>query len=106
MIKTVSNDNTLYFCLTANSGNVLLQSSLFENEMAMKKALEQLQTLPLSRSNFERRTNHKGQFVFFLKDSLGNKIGESQTYDSEMGMENGIKNLVKRIEVLREEGHL
>lgn len=106
MIETKLNDKTFHFCITAKSGSILLQSNSFDNKEAMNKALEQLHSLRLSRSNFERKTNHSGQFVFYLKDSSGNKIGESQTYDSEMGMENGIKNLVKRIEVLRDEGRL
>jgi len=44
-------------------------------------------------SNFERKTNHKGEFQFSLKDSDGKIIGHSQNYNSEAGMENGIKNL-------------
>ena len=55
----------------------------------------------LTRNHFERKTNHSGQFLFNLKDNDGNLIGQSQFYDSEMGMENGIKNLQNRLEELK-----
>ena len=91
----IYNDNDLNyrFSLKAKSGHTLLNSIDFTNKIQMNEAI--------TRSHFERKTNHTGQFLFNLKDGTGNVIGRSQLYDSEMGMENGIKNLQNRIEALR-----
>ncbi len=47
---------------------------------------------------FERKTNHSGAFMFSLKDENGKIVGYSQCYNSEAGMENGIKNLKNKID--------
>nr|WP_245224787.1 YegP family protein [Pseudozobellia sp. WGM2] len=62
--------------------------------------------MSFNRNHFERKTNNTGQFFFNLNDDKANLIGTSQLYDSEMGMENGIKNLTNRIVLLKEENNL
>ncbi|MBU3024629.1 YegP family protein [Zobellia galactanivorans] len=69
----------------------------------MKKAMAQLQGMPVGRGNFERKTNHDGQFLFYLKDANGQILGHSLPYGSEAGMENGIKNLINSLNALKEE---
>jgi len=49
------------------------------------------------RTRFERTTNHGGDFQFRLKNINGELIGNSLSYSSEAGMENGIKNLRQSI---------
>lgn len=99
----IYNDNDLNyrFSLKAKSGHTLLNSIDFTNKIQMNEAINKLSAIAITRSHFERKTNHTGQFLFNLKDGTGNVIGRSQLYDSEMGMENGIKNLQNRIEALR-----
>jgi len=67
----------------------------------MDEAIKNLGIMVTTRNHFERKTNHTGQFLFNLNDDDGNLIGRSQHYDSEMGMENGIKNLQTRMEAIR-----
>lgn len=85
------------FTLKAESGNVLLNSVMFRNENEVRQIIQNLSVIQQSRSVFERKTNHNGEFLFNLKNLNGELIGTSQSYGSEAGMENGIKNLKKRI---------
>ena len=94
-------DSNYRFSLKAKSGHTLLNSIDFTDKILMNEAVKSLGAIAITRNNFERKTNHAGQFLFNLKDDNGNLIGRSQLYDSEMGMENGIKNLQNRMEALR-----
>jgi len=95
-IKKGKND-TYKFKLKTKDGNILLNSVDFESEEEVHQILTNLKTLLERQSIFERRTDHDGNFLFNLKDLNGKVIGKSQRYGSEAGMENGIKNLKKRI---------
>lgn len=94
MIKfhTDSDDN-FSFSLRADNGSILLNSVTFSDKSEMDKTLRKLNTIDLSRNHFERKTNTEGRFLFLLKDDSGQLIGRSNPFDSEAGMENGIKNL-------------
>jgi len=85
------------FSLKAKSGQILLTSIDFIDKNQMDIIIKMLSTTPITRNHFERKTNLEGKFLFNLKDEDGNLIGTSQLYDSEMGMENGIKNLRNRL---------
>lgn len=85
------------FTLKSESGSVLLNSVIFKNENEVKKIVQSLRKIQQKRNVFERKTNHKGEFVFNLKKIDGELIGTSQSYGSEAGMENGIKNVKRRI---------
>lgn len=98
MIEIVREKEDDYkFTLKAESGNVLLHSVLFKNEDDINRIVKSLNIIQHRRSVFERMTNHSGDFLFNLKNLNGQVIGTSQSYGSEAGMENGIKNLKKRI---------
>lgn len=96
--KGTSNDYS--FCLKAESGNTLLNSIVYDNRETAKEVVNSLQAIKRSRNTFERKTNHSGKFLFSLKNNNGELIGSSQLYQSEAGMENGIKNLINRINSL------
>lgn len=104
IIKEKGNDYR--FALTAESGHILFQSRLFQSEGEIEAIVRSLDTLQGKRHAFERKTNHDGQFLFHLKNLEGELIGTSQTYSSEAGMENGIKNLKKRILYLSDQNQL
>ncbi|GAB5474433.1 MAG: hypothetical protein Mars2KO_25320 [Maribacter sp.] len=99
MIEVIKekDDDSFRFSLKAESGSVLLTSALFQNEGEVSRIVQSLGILQGKRNAFERKTNHDGQFLFHLKNVNGEVIGTSQSYRSEAGMENGIKNLKKRI---------
>ncbi len=93
-------DNTYRFNLKAENGNTLLTSVPLSDKFEMDKMLRKLDTMLLTRNHFERKTNTDGKFLFSLRDDDGRTIGQSESYDSEAGMENGIKNLREQIKSL------
>lgn len=90
-------ENEYIFELHSESGHTLFKSIPFLNKKAAVETAQDLRKFVDKTSNFERKTNHKGQFLFNFKNSNGILIGSSQLYNSEAGMENGIKNLTNRI---------
>ena len=94
---TKENDSGYRFRITSESGHVLLKSILFIDENKAKNSARELPKITSAQNVFERKTNHEGKFLFNLKNTNGELIGQSQLYSSEAGMENGIKNLKNRI---------
>ena len=85
------------FKLKTQSGHTLLRSVEFKEEEEAHNTVRSLIQLSDNSVRFERKTNHDGMFLFNLKNSGGKLIGHSQLYNSEAGMENGIKNLKNTI---------
>ncbi len=98
MIEIKRNDSSSYcFYLTSVSGNTLLKSIEFSTEEELMEKVGKLNPLMDEQGVFERKTDHNGHFLFCLKDTDGNLIGQSTSYSSEAGMENGIKNLKNQL---------
>jgi len=93
-------DTSCHFILKTESGNALLTSIAFPDRTKMDETIKNLGASPLTRNHFERKTNTNGKFLFRLKDDDGHTIGHSEAYDSEAGLENGIKNLREQIKFL------
>jgi len=93
-------DSSFRFSLETESGNTLLNSIAFSDKFETDKVIRKLDTMLLTRNHFERKTNTNGKFLFSLKDDDGHTIGHSEAFDSEAGMENGIKNLREEIKFL------
>ncbi len=93
-------DTSCYFSLKTESGNTLLTSVSFPDKTEMDETIKSLGAATLNRNHFERNTNTGGKFLFSLKDDKGGTIGHSEPFDSEAGMENGIKNLREQIKFL------
>jgi len=85
------------FNLKLQSGNVLLKSEQFTSKDEIHQVISDIKKNVHKGDCFERKTNHQGKFQFALKNPNGKTIGHSTPYDSEAGMENGIKNLQKSI---------
>ncbi|UOY06282.1 YegP family protein [Muricauda sp. SCSIO 64092] len=79
--------------IDSESGSPLLHSIPFKSESDAKRVLDKVIAKPI----FERKTDHQGKFVITLKTATGENVGQSNTYSSEAGMENGIKNLLKSL---------
>ncbi len=94
------------FNLKTQSGHTLLKSVEFTDEDEAQNTVKSLYPLIRNSIRFERKTNHDGLFLFRLKNVNGQVIGHSQLYNSEVGMENGIKNLSNRITSLANHGEL
>ncbi len=98
MVEIVKgNENGYYFQLRSESGSSLLVSAPFATEKQAKGMLKAIQANPL----FERKTNYEGKFLLQLKLEDGSTIGESKTYSSEAGMENGLKNLIRLLSLAK-----
>lgn len=91
-----------HFLLKTGDGNSLLRSIDFSSREEINGIVEQLHALMEDHMVIERQTNHDGKFLFQVKDVHGKPLGSSQLYNSEAGMENGIKNLKASIAKLRE----
>ncbi|WP_158977670.1 YegP family protein [Cellulophaga sp. L1A9] len=83
------------FKLENERGNTLLESIPYTDKLELEKVVANLSTFIERPLLFERKTNYKGEFLFMLKNNEGKVIGNSKLYNSEAGMENGIKNLKK-----------
>ncbi|MBU2946762.1 YegP family protein [Zobellia uliginosa] len=103
MIEIIDSKNASHqFQIKSSSGSTLLTSIEFDIKEGLETALTTLKNLKITRGNFERQTNHEGKFLFNFKDGNGMLLGASQLYDSEAGLENGIKNLINRLTDLTE----
>jgi len=92
------NFHNYHFELMSESGTTLLKSISYDTSKRVKEASNDI--LNLGNNKIERKTNYNGKFLFSLKNDTGSLIGNSQLYQSEAGMENGIKNLMNRIRSL------
>ncbi|MGB5499619.1 MAG: YegP family protein [Maribacter sp.] len=94
------------FDLKTQGGHTLLKSVEFTDKLEAQNIVKSLNPIRENSIRFERKTNHEGMFLFNLKNSGGKLIGHSQLYNSEAGMENGIKNLKNTISSLANLGEL
>ncbi|HEA22799.1 hypothetical protein LCGC14_1021440 [marine sediment metagenome] len=97
MIKITQIDNGHQFEVQTQNGDTLLTSIAYMDKDKMDETIQNLLAVNANKNHFERRTNTEGKFIFSLKDDSGSTIGHSELYDSEAGMENGIKNLGKNL---------
>ena len=85
------------FVVRSRQGSSLLQSVAFRSREDLAVCMRQLREHLGNPACFERRTNHKGDFQFSLKNPRGRVLGYSALYHSEAGMENGIKNTLSAL---------
>lgn len=88
---TQNQDGSCSITIRSNSGSILFKSIGYSSKIDAKTAFFNFREAMI----FERRTNLDGKFVLDLKTKDGHIIGHSETYTSEAGMENGIKNMKK-----------
>jgi len=86
------NKGRFCFILKNAAGSPLFESTSFPTQEAAHQMLLQLSTAQRAYAQFERQTDHNGNFLFQLRSLGGDRIGTSTTFSSEAGMENGIKN--------------
>ena len=94
MVKIVKNASGGYvFSVITPSGSSLLKGIPCTSKAQAQALMEEALMNPV----FERQTNHQGKFVIALKTAAGKKVGWSNPYSSEAGMENGLKNIQKSL---------
>ncbi len=87
------NDDVYRFRVKSPSGSILLNSIEFPKKEKLQNTVSAINRSKGNHLLFERHTNHNGKFLFKLRLKDGIIIGQSLPYNSEPGMENGIKNL-------------
>lgn len=85
------------FVIRSLEGHALLESVSYADSGQLQQVMDHLRPWAQNPAFVERKTDHLGRFHFCLREPDGNLIGNSQFYRSEAGMENGIKNTLKRI---------
>ena len=91
MIELKKNrDDGYRFHLKNEDGHILLKSIAFPSKEMASDSIQDLRALE---NTIERKTNYEGKFLFNVKNQKGQLIGHSQLYNSEAGMENGIKHI-------------
>lgn len=94
-------NNSLSFSLLSGQGTSLFDSIPYASKDQLHHAFLKMKNPKDNEVIYERNTDHQGNFVFYVKDSQGLLLGQSQLYRSEAGMENGIKNLRNRLSVVK-----
>lgn len=85
------NEGGFHFVLKNAGGGSLFESRQFSTQEAVQHTLTQLSSAQRAYAQFERQTDHYGNFLFQLRSLQGERLGKSTTFSSEAGMENGIK---------------
>ncbi|MEA1786294.1 YegP family protein [Arenibacter sp. GZD96] len=80
------------FSIRTKTGGILFSSTTYRSEEEVNELIEKLNTSFEDSFYVDRHTDHHGQFFFTLKNNLGHIVGHGNLYDSEPGLENGIKN--------------
>ena len=94
VISKAKNDE-VYFNLKATNGQTILTSQMYSSESACFNGIESVRTNCSDDSKFERKQSVNNKPYFVLKAANGQVIGNSEMYESEAGMENGIASVKK-----------
>lgn len=81
--------------LLAHNGEPILTSQRYKSKSGAKKGISSVQACTADDSLFERRTAKNGKPYFVVKARNGFVIGQSEQYNSNRAMENGIKSVCK-----------
>ena len=90
-----ANNDEVYFNLKATNGQTILTSQMYSSESACFNGIESIRTNCSDDNRFERKISVNDKPYFVVKAANGQVIGNSEMYESEAGMENGIAS-VKR----------
>jgi uncharacterized protein len=94
-VISLAKNGESYFNLKATNGQTILTSQMYSSKPACFNGIESVRNNCSDDSMFERKQSVNNMPYFVLKASNGQIIGNSEMYESEAGMENGISS-VKR----------
>ena len=88
-IKKATNGQYFFHLKSAN-GEIILASERYEEKGGARTGIASVrENAPLD-ERYERKTAHKGEYMFNLKAANQLVIGTSETYKSAQGRDNGI----------------
>ena len=82
------------FRLKAGNGQTILASEGYSSRSACENGIASVQKNSVVDAQFERKAAKNGKHYFVLKAKNHQVIGQSEMYDSEAAMENGIKSVM------------
>ena len=84
-------DDQFYFRLTARNGEIILSSEGYTSKSGCMNGIDAVKENVSDGEQFKSLTASDGQFYFNLVAKNGETIGNSETYTSESGRDNGIQ---------------
>jgi uncharacterized protein len=82
------------FRLKAGNGQTILASEGYTSRSACENGIASVQRNSVIEAQFERKAAKNGKHYFVLKARNHQVIGQSEMYDSEAAMENGIRSVM------------
>ena len=90
-----SGGGQFYFNLRAGNGQIILSSEVYNSKDAAQKGIESVRKNASDSRRYEHRVNQNQEPYFVLKAGNGEIIGRSETFSSEIAMENAISTVMK-----------
>lgn len=93
-IKKAKNGQ-FFFHLKASNGEIILASETYKNKRSARNGIASVQKNAPEAARYDRRKGKGDQPYFVLKAANHQIIGQSEMYESDRAMENGIKSVQK-----------
>ena len=94
VIKKAKNGQ-FFFNLKADNGQTILMSEMYTTKAACNNGIESVRKNCVNEAKYETKVSSNGKDYFVLKAGNGQIIGNSEMYESEAGMKNGIASVQK-----------
>ncbi|MCB1204459.1 MAG: YegP family protein [Verrucomicrobiae bacterium] len=91
-IKKAKNGQ-FYFHLKASNGEIILASETYKTKRSARNGIASVQKNSADGARFDRRKGKGDKPYFVLKAANHQVIGQSEMYESDKAMENGIKSV-------------
>ena len=93
-IKKAKNGH-FYFHFKASNGEIILASETYKTKRSALNGIASVQKNSAEAARFDRRKGKGDKPYFVLKAANHQVIGQSEMYESDRAMENGIKSVQK-----------
>lgn len=93
IIKTSNGEH--YFSLKADNSQIILTSELYSSKSDCIEGIESVRINCSEFNRYERKKSIDKKHYFVLKASNGQVIGNSEMFDTNAGMDNGIESVKK-----------
>src|SRR5450759_2443747 len=93
IIKTTNGEH--FFSLKADDSQIILTSQLYSSKSDCIDAIELVRTNCSEFNSYERKKSTNKKHYFVLKASNGQIIGNSEMFETNVGMDNGIESVKK-----------
>lgn len=92
-VITKRKNGEFQFNLKAGNGQTILSSEGYSSKASCENGIESVKVNSQDDNRFERKTSANNKPYFNLKASNGQIIGNSEMYESQAAMENGIQSV-------------